>query len=76
MRVVHVSRFETGGGAALAANRLHRSLRRLGVDSTMFVAEKLTDDPAVTVFQPPRALFSRLCRRLQYKRLTYSNQWC
>jgi glycosyltransferase involved in cell wall biosynthesis len=72
MRVVHVSRFETGGGAALAANRLHGSLRRQGVDSTMFVAEKLTDDPAVTVFQPPRDLLSRLRRRLQYKRLTYS----
>jgi glycosyltransferase involved in cell wall biosynthesis len=72
MKVVHVSRFESGGGAALAANRLHGSLRRLGVDSTMFVAEKLTDDPAVTVFQPPRDLFSRLSRRVQQKRLTYS----
>src|SRR5919109_1490326 len=71
MRVVHVSRFDTAGGGALAANRLHRSLRRLGVDSTMFVAEKLTDDPAVTVFQPPRDLFSRLRRRLQRKQLTY-----
>jgi len=71
MKVVHVSRFETGGGAALAANRLHGSLRRLGVDSTMFVAEKLTDDPAVTVFQPRRDLFSRLRRRLQYRRLSY-----
>jgi glycosyltransferase involved in cell wall biosynthesis len=38
----------------------------------MFVAEKLTDDPTVTAFQPPRDLFSRLRRRLQYKQITYS----
>ncbi len=72
MRVVHFSRFDTGGGAARAANRLHGSLRRLGVDSTMFVAEKLTDDPTVTVFQPPRNLFSRLRRRLQRERIKLS----
>jgi glycosyltransferase involved in cell wall biosynthesis len=71
MRVVHVSRFETGGGGALAANRLHGSLRRLGVDSTMYVAEKLTDDPTVTAFEPPRDLVYRVCHRLQHEGLRY-----
>ncbi len=72
MRVVHVSKFENSGGASLAAHRLHQSLRRLGVDSTMFVSQKLTDDPTVTVFRPPRDLFSRLQRRLRYEQITRS----
>src|SRR6266581_4598270 len=72
MRVVHVSKFDNSGGASLAAHRLHRSLLRLDVDSTMFVAQKLTDDPTVTVFQPPRDLFSRLQRRLRHEQITRS----
>src|SRR5919202_1112606 len=72
MRVVHVSKFDNSGGASRAAHRLHQSLRRLGVDSTMFVAQKFTDDPTVTAFQPPRDLFSRLQRRVRYEQITRS----
>jgi glycosyltransferase involved in cell wall biosynthesis len=72
MRVVHVSKFENSGGASLAAHRLHQSLRRLGVDSTMFVSQKDTDDPTVIAFQPPRDLCSRLQRRLRHEQITRS----
>src|SRR5439155_21414280 len=72
MKVVHISRFDTGGGAALAANRLHQSLQRLGIDSTMFVAEKFTDDPTVTVFQPSSNVLNRVRRRLQRERIKLS----
>jgi glycosyltransferase involved in cell wall biosynthesis len=72
MKVVHLSSVDIGHGAAIAAYRLHRSLLHLGHNSMMFVAKKLTDDPTVTVFQPPRDPFSRLRRRLQRERIKLS----
>ena len=72
MKVVHISRFDGGGGAAMAANRLHQSLQRLGIDSTMFVAEKFTDDPTVTVFQLSSNVLNRVRRRLQRERIKLS----
>ena len=47
MRVLLVSQSDLGGGAAIAAYRLHAGLRRVGADSTMLVAQKLSDDPTV-----------------------------
>jgi glycosyltransferase involved in cell wall biosynthesis len=47
LRVVHIATTDIGGGAAIASYRLHQGLVRLGVDSQMIVAQKLTDDPAV-----------------------------
>jgi len=69
VKVVHLSVFNIGDGAANAADRLHRSLRRLGVDSMMFVAERrgAVHDPTVTVFRPPMDLPRRLRRRLRYE---------
>lgn len=46
-RVVHIATTDIGGGAAIASYRLHQGLVRLGVDSQMVVAQKLTDDRAV-----------------------------
>ena len=60
MRVVHLCTIETG-----AATRLHRGLRGLGVDSTMFVVQKRTTDPAVKVFTPAKDLASRVRRRIR-----------
>ncbi|SRR5712692_3955704 len=70
MKVVHLSNFDDGDGASIAAYRLHRGLLRLGHDSTMLVAEKRTEDPAVQLFQPLRDLFSRLRRRFRRERIT------
>lgn len=60
MRVVHVSTFETQGGAARAACRLHRGLTSLGVDSRMLVRDRASDDARVQV---PAARASRLLAR-------------
>jgi len=72
MRVVHIIRWDGGGGAAMGAHRLHRSLQRLGIDSTIFVAEKLTADPTVTQFRPSSRLLSRLRRRIRRQRIRAS----
>ena len=65
MRVVHLCTIETG-----AATRLHRGLRKLGFDSTMFVAERRTADPSVQVFAPRTDVPARVRRRL--RRMTIS----
>ena len=44
MKIVHVSHSDSIGGAARAAYRLHKSIRTLGIDSRMLVADKKTDD--------------------------------
>lgn len=45
--VLHISYFDTSGGAAIAAYRLHQGLRRVGVGSEVLVQRKLGDDDAV-----------------------------
>lgn len=44
MRILNVSTYDTSGGAAIAAYRLHRGLRAAGHDSRMLVARKFSDD--------------------------------
>src|SRR5206468_650261 len=75
MKIVHISRFDGGGGAAKAAHRLHRGLLQLGHESIMFVAEILGEerDPTVIPFRPPRDLRSRLRRRLRSKKISHSS---
>jgi len=46
-RVLHVSTFDKGGGAANAAFRLHQGLRSRGVDSKILVQTKIGNDPEV-----------------------------
>lgn len=58
MKVLMLSTFDTRGGAAIAARRLHTGLRRIGVDSRMLVQEKSSDDPFVIEPATP------LCRAL------------
>lgn len=40
MKVVHINKTDAGGGAAVAALRIHRSLIRAGVDSHILVQEQ------------------------------------
>ena len=72
MKVVHLNTTDTRGGAAIAAYRLHRGLRRQGRDSTMFVANRYSDDPTVAAFEPPLDFTSRLSRILR-KELIWRN---
>ena len=47
MKILHLSTAETIGGAALAANRLHKGLQKAGIQSRMLVYLKKTDDWSV-----------------------------
>jgi glycosyltransferase involved in cell wall biosynthesis len=47
LSVVHLNKHESTGGAAIAASRLHGSLRDHGVDSTMLVERTSSSDPTV-----------------------------
>jgi glycosyltransferase involved in cell wall biosynthesis len=47
MRILTVNSYDEGGGAARAAYRLHKALLATGVDSTLLVQKKLSDDYSV-----------------------------
>src|SRR5262245_46161715 len=53
---------DTRGGAARAAFRLHRGLRRIGVDARMLVQIKHGDDPSVL---GSRSLMGTVLNRLR-----------
>lgn len=69
MRIVHLSTYDTKGGAALAAYRLHKRLQVLGQDSSMLVAERLSQDRSVVEFSPSQALPDRIRRRWRRRTL-------
>jgi glycosyltransferase involved in cell wall biosynthesis len=47
MRVLIVSYSDISGGAAIAAYRLHKALLKAGLDSSMLVQDKISDDHTV-----------------------------
>lgn len=47
MKVLIINTSESNGGAAKAANRLHKGLRKIGVESFMLVRYRQSDDPYV-----------------------------
>lgn len=47
MRVLFLNTSDSKGGAAIAAKRLMDTLRKEGIDISMIVRDKATDDPAV-----------------------------
>lgn len=54
LKVLHVALDDGGSGAGRAAYKLHAGLRRLGHESSMFVAKKISDDPTVRAFEPTK----------------------
>jgi glycosyltransferase involved in cell wall biosynthesis len=72
MRVLHLSTRDISGGAARAAYRLHRGLRFLGVQSSMFVLQRRSDDPTVIRFKRPKDPIRRLRRDLRRERIKRS----
>ena len=54
MKVVHINKSDTDGGASVAARRIHTALRKAGVDSHMLVQTKKSDDPFVTAVSDGR----------------------
>ena len=47
LKVLHLSTFDTNGGAARAAYSLHRAMLHEGISSSMWVGRKGSDDPTV-----------------------------
>ena len=63
--VLHINVYDLHGGAAIAANRLHQGLRRIGTNSRMLVEKKAGDDPSVLRSERSRALSASLTRRIR-----------
>ena len=51
MKILHISSSDGGGGAAIAALRIHLSLASSNIDSSMFVAKKTSDQKNVFSFE-------------------------
>ena len=64
-KIIHINTYDILGGASRAAYRLHISLRQSGIDSSMFVLRKISNDPSVFSFIPPMEFPIRLRRRLR-----------
>lgn len=47
MKILHLSTFDSAGGAARGAYRIHQSLKEIGVNSQMLVRGKTSSDPKV-----------------------------
>ncbi|HEY4343350.1 MAG TPA: glycosyltransferase family 4 protein [Parvibaculum sp.] len=62
MRVLHLSKSDIDGGAARGSFWLHEALRARGVDSSMMVARKLSDDDATVALPSPIARFTARVR--------------
>ena len=67
MKSILLNYSDFAGGAAIAAYRTHQSLRSVGVDSTMWVNKKVTDDWSVMGGAPRAQLITRLRSTLGIK---------
>ena len=47
MKVLHISHADGGGGAAIAALRIHKACLKVGIESQLWVNVKTTDEPSV-----------------------------
>lgn len=85
MKILLLSTYDWQGGAAKAAYRLNRGLRRTGIDSQMLVQSKLSDEETIigslTKFQKGLAKLKPTLDLIplelypQRDRTTYSLQW-
>ena len=66
MRVLFLNTSDSKGGAAIAAKRLMDTLRKEGIDVSMIVRDKATDDPAVIKIRSSKWM-NRI--RFMYERL-------
>ena len=81
MKVLHIT-YTDSGGAGIAAMRIHRSLRDIGVDSHMLVAEKTSNESTVVTadgcflsdYVPPRNGLLRKFFKIMRKRGYFLSQ--
>lgn len=69
MKIVHISTSDIQGGAAKAAFRLHQGLSAIGKDSSMYVAQKFSNDPSIACYAPVNRLPHRIRRALRKESL-------
>jgi len=74
MKVVNISTSDSAGGAARAAYRLHRGLRKAGVKTFMFVKNRGSGDGAVDSWTPNGSILEGLKNRLKRRWLNYRFQ--
>ena len=69
MKVLHVTKSDSAGGAARAAQRLHEGLVRMGHESDMLVSYQRSRDPRVIRFTPSASVGARVRRHLRAMRI-------
>ncbi len=74
MKILHIAANDIIGGAARAANLLHRGLRGIGVESAMLVSDKRSDDPTVTIPSLSRRVDHRLERFSRRKVVSFEER--
>ncbi len=67
MKITHLSHTDGASGAGRAAYRIHCSLLKLGVESTLLVSSRRTDDPTVISVNKGKikCFRARLCEYLE-----------
>ena len=71
MKILHVNYSEIKGGAAIGVNRLHKALKKEGINSEMLVIEKSTNDQEIhgpkssfeELFSSSKKILSRFVKR-------------
>jgi len=71
MKITHLSSRDSSGGAARAAYRLHRGLRGIGEDSSMFVRWKSVEDEYVEDWNEDLSLLGKIRARIKRRWLSY-----
>ena len=66
MKVTHVSNKDLKGGAGRAAHRLHKGLRKVGVESSMFVRSKESSNSTIIQFESDSSFVARLWHMARY----------
>lgn len=85
MKTLIINTYDTVGGAARSAYRLHKGLQNIGLDSQMMVQDKKSDDPSVIspykrfsiIFSKIRAYIDRLPLKIypNRKRFMWGLAW-
>ena len=73
LKIFHLNTGDSGGGAARAAYRIHRSLVESGINSRMHVLQRGIDDERVTV-GAPQPISARIIQKLLRRWLTYAHR--
>jgi hypothetical protein len=74
LKIAVVNTYEAHGGAARAAQRLHRALISAGAASTMVVAARSSDDPTVRVVDRDHGLLADAARWMTRRHAAELNQ--